>query len=105
MSMLLVGELRDVAERVAGREPNTWVETVLYVLDGRNVTSVTVAQGQNFTFRGEVPTVENIGEAIALEVGVRTYCNKAGEPRYSVTAFGRSSRVESFLADRASVSA
>jgi hypothetical protein len=97
MTMLVVGELRDVAERVAGREPNTWTEHVAYVLAGRVVTQVVIAQGQSFTFRGDVPSSEDVGTVVALEVGVRAYTTKDGGARYSLTAFGRSAEVESAL--------
>lgn len=103
MTMLVVGELRDVAERVAGREPNTWTERVAYVLAGRVVTQVTLAQGENFTFRGQVPTVAEVGKRIALEVGVRAYTTKDGGARYALTAFGRSAEVEAALSDDAGI--
>jgi len=101
MTMLVVGELRDVAERVAGREPDTWVERVAYVLAGRVVTQVVIAQGKNFTFRGDVPTTAEVGQRVALEVGVRAYATKDGGARYALTAFGRSAEVESALSTSA----
>ena len=97
MTMLVVGELRDVAERVAGREPNTWTERVAYVLAGRVVTQVTLADSESYRFRGALPSPEDVGTVVALEVGVRAYTTKDGSARYALTAFGRSAEVEAAL--------
>lgn len=99
MSLLLVGELRDVRVRRAGNDEVSWDETVVYVLSGIAVERVSVASGKNFTFRGEVPTREDVGNVVALEIGVSTYAHKlTGEARYQMTAFGRAEALESALA-------
>lgn len=94
MGTIATGKALDVEEysRENPKNGNKWVETVIRLFDGRTVQLVRVASVDKF--RGALPR-EN--EAVALEVGVRAYVDKSGNPGYQLTAFGRNAEVEAAL--------